>query len=96
MPTEWRNARGKSKWQPTLANGERLWWGRFYGGPMSGESTQTTWDDLDNPRPGSAISYPYPCLYSLRRAERIGRREQDRRDRKLYDKTYREVGPCDD
>lgn len=89
MPTEWRNARGKSKWQPTLASGERLSYGVFYGGPMSGEYREKKW--LVGSVDSMGRGYPQPALYGRRKAERIERREQKRRDRNEYDETYREV-----
>lgn len=80
MATEWRNARGKSKWQPTLASGERLWHviklHRRVG--------------VDWRYPGMRNDDPVLCS-TYRSAERIERREQKRRDRRAHDETYREV-----
>jgi len=80
MPTEWRNKRGKSMWQPTLASGERLW--TVY---MRGVPVDERWlHPIAEVRKDAA-------LYPRRTAKRIERSEQKQRDRKLYDETYREV-----
>lgn len=78
MPTEWRNKRGKSLWQPTVASGERLWW-------------QSLWGDWEKRWGYRGTSDDRPVLYSRRRAERAERREQERRRRYEYDETFREV-----
>ena len=67
MPsTEWRDGRGRSRWQPTLEDGDR-WW-IYVGEPY--------WLDI---MPGG---YAAPVLYrSRRKAERVARKEQHRRDK---------------
>lgn len=79
MATEWQNARGKSKWQPTLSDGRRLWRVTLWGEP---DGVRWTWrgerDDV-------------PALYSRRKAERIERRQARRAEREEMDETYREV-----
>lgn len=79
MATEWRNKRGKSQWQPTLPSGERLWY-RFLWGELDGAK----WGDREH-------SDAPPVLHSRRRAERVERREQKRRDREEWDETFEEV-----
>jgi hypothetical protein len=80
MPTEWRNKRGKSMWQPTLASGDRLW--SVY---LWGEADGKRWMHLD------ADARKDAALYSRRTAERIERRKQARLDRQMYDETFEEV-----
>lgn len=80
MPTEYRNQRGKSAWQPTLASGERLWI-EFNRGVI----LERKWRQ---PLTGVRME---AALYSRRAAERIERREQARLDRLKCDETFREV-----
>lgn len=85
-PVEYRNARGKQMWQPCTYDGDRLWWGRHWGG-MSGEYTAKGWA-----KTGHNESLPYPKLHrSRRRAERVARREERRLARIEMDETFKEV-----
>ena len=86
-PVEYRNERGKQMWQPCTHYGDRLWWGRSWGGEMSGEHTEEGWA-----KTGHNEGLPYPKLYrSRRRAERVARREERRLERIEMDETFKEV-----
>ena len=79
MATEWRNKRGKSKWQPTLSDGRRLW-------------RVTLWGEDDGARWGyRGERSDTPALYSRRKAGRIEQRQMRREERREMDETYREV-----
>lgn len=64
-PTKFKDKTGRVRWQPTLANGKRLYW--------------TLWGELKVWFPTNETSQPY--LTGYRRAVRIAKREQKRRDR---------------
>ncbi len=70
-----RNHLGKSRYQPRLANGQRLWMATEFDPVLPGEVTRIWWDLND---------WFKPVLYrSCRRAERVARRGQRRRERAL-------------
>lgn len=90
-PVEYRNQRGKSKWQPRTYDGERLW-NRLSNstvlvGGFIEEDWRKTWLSNENLRNNDA-----PVLFaSKRRAERVARSKEVSDARIEMDETFEEV-----
>lgn len=90
-PVEYRNQRGKSKWQPRTYDGERLWNRLSNSTVLAGgfieENWRKTWLSNENLRNNDA-----PVLFgSKRRAERVARRKEVSDARVEMDETFKEV-----
>lgn len=90
-PVEYRNQRGKSKWQPRTYDGERLW-NRLSNstvlvGGFIEEDWRKTWMSDENLRNSDE-----PVLFaSKKRARRIARRKEVSDARVEMDETFKEV-----
>lgn len=90
-PVEYRNQRGKSKWQPRTYDGERLW-NRLSNstvlvGGFIEEDWRKTWLSNENLRNADE-----PILFtSKKRAKRVARRKEISAARVEMDETFREV-----
>ena len=90
-PVEYRNQRGKSKWQPRTYDGERLW-NRLSNatvlvGGFIEEDWRKTWVSDENLRNSDE-----PVLFaSKNRARRVARRKEVSDARVEMDETFKEV-----
>lgn len=84
-PKEFRNKRGKTLWQPRMADGYCLF---LVGSYATMGGWETGWRDPHSP---SSYESRRPYLTSRRRAVRMARRQQRREDRQEFEKTYQEV-----